>query len=104
MLREDLEDLLQERRIPQKSQAQLIDYYRDSPEEIKEQLDAIDGYYAYMETVGYKLAHYMGFLFGNQFFPKVIPGYTEDRVCTFLYTGMMADVLEMDIEKFLKIF
>ena len=35
--------------------------------------------HAYLETAGFKLAHLWGFLWGNAFFPEVVPGYTPVR-------------------------
>ena len=48
---------------------------------------------AYWETVGFKLAHLWGFLWGNAFFPEVIPGYTPDTALTARY----AQMVRMDI-------
>ena len=36
--------------------------------------------HAYLETAGFKLAHLWGFLWGNAFFPEVVPGYTPDTL------------------------
>lgn len=51
--------------------------------------EKINNYYAYLETVGFKLMHYWGFLWANDFFPKVIPGYVADTVFTARYTHML---------------
>lgn len=50
------------------------------------QLDAIQNYYIYLETVGPKLAHYWGYVFANQFLPLVEPGYVCDCTQTSIYT------------------
>lgn len=50
------------------------------------QLDAIQNYYIYLETVGPKLAHYWGYIFANQFLPLVEPGYVCDGAQTSIYT------------------
>lgn len=50
------------------------------------QLDAIQNYYIYLETVGPKLAHYWGYVFANQFLPLVEPGYVCDGAQTSIYT------------------
>lgn len=44
--------------------------------------------HAYLETVGFKLAHLWGFLWGNAFFPEVVPGYTPDTALTARYVQM----------------
>lgn len=49
----------------------------------------IADYYSYLETIGFKLVHYWGFLWGNEFFPKVVPGYAADTVFTAKYMHML---------------
>lgn len=103
MLREDFEDLHQERRmhtLPAAEEAQrIINSFRQRiPEGQRNLTAAVDDYFAYLQTVGYKLAHYIGFLFGNRFLPKVIPGYVTDEVCTSRYTRVLRDFLQMDVD------
>ena len=50
------------------------------------QLDAIQNYYIYLETVGPKLAHYWGYVFANHFLSLVEPGYICDGTQTSIYT------------------
>ena len=50
------------------------------------QLDAIQNYYIYLETVGPKLAHYWGYVFANLFLSLVEPGYVCDSAQTSIYT------------------
>ena len=47
--------------------------------------EGITSYITYLETVGYKLAHYFGFIFADQFLEHVIPGYRSDMVTTMQY-------------------
>ena len=49
------------------------------------QLDAIQNYYIYLETVGPKLAHYWGYVFANHFLPLVESGYIYDGTQTSIY-------------------
>ena len=49
-------------------------------------LDAIQHYYIYLETIGPKLAHYLGYVFANHFLPLVEPGYVCDGAQTSIYT------------------
>ena len=49
----------------------------------------MEGYYAYWETVGFKLAHLWGFQWADRFLPYVIPGYTPDTAFTAKYTAMV---------------
>ena len=104
MLGEDFEDLHQERRmhtLPLAVQAQktIDSFYQNIPVEKRNMLDPINDYFAYMETVGYKLAHYIGFLFGNSFLHRVIPGYVADEVYTDRYTMILREVLQMDVNQ-----
>lgn len=48
---------------------------------------------SYLETVGPKLAHYIGYQIGNQLFPRVIPGYHGDFLLTTRYNRMMEKLL-----------
>lgn len=49
------------------------------------QLDAIQNYYIYLETIGPKLAHYWGYVFANHFLPLVESGYIYDGTQTSIY-------------------
>lgn len=44
-----------------------------------------------LEVYGLKLAHYFGYLAGNDFLPHCIPGYRPDDVLTLQYTHMLED-------------
>ena len=106
MLGEDFECLHQERRmhtLPLAVHAQktIDSFYQNVPAKKRNLTDAIEDYFSYLETVGYKLAHYIGFVFGNRFLPNVVPGYTADEVITSRYSGMLREVLQMEIEKVL---
>ena len=49
----------------------------------------MEDYYAYLETVGFKLGHLWGFQWADRFFPYVIPGYTPDTAFTAKYATMV---------------
>ena len=51
----------------------------------KELYQPIIAYTSYLETVGPKLAHYYGFLLGNEFLPQVVPGYHPNMAITLQY-------------------
>ena len=53
--------------------------------------NAITEYFCYLETAGPKLAHYYGYLIGNELLPRVVPGYHNDSVLTARYKRMLAD-------------
>lgn len=63
-----------------------------------ELIDDITAFYSYLETVGYKIAHYFGYRLANQFLPYVIPGYISDEVHTRIYTAKLQEYLNMKIE------
>ncbi len=50
-------------------------------------------YYIYMETVGMKAAHYLGFRMGDLLYPMTEPGYVPDAAATFTY--------RMELERYL---
>lgn len=53
--------------------------------------DAIINYTTYLETFGPKLAHFLGYLLGNELFPQVVPGFCCDHLLTMRYTKMIDD-------------
>ena len=61
--------------------------------------EGITSYITYLETVGYKLAHYFGFIFADQFLEHVIPGYRNDTVTTMQYERELEDYLGLDLRK-----
>ena len=48
-------------------------------------------YNSHLETVGPKLAHYFGYILGNELLPRVVPGYHSDMVLTIKYHTMLED-------------
>ncbi|MBQ7329425.1 MAG: hypothetical protein IJX01_05920 [Oscillospiraceae bacterium] len=64
-------------------------FNRLSPEE-KEIYDAVMEYTCYLETVAPKLAHYYGYLLGNELLPQVFPGYHPDTLQTARYEAMLS--------------
>lgn len=55
-------------------------------------------YFAYRETVGWKLAHFFGYLLGNQLFYCLIPGYVQDEATTLYYKRMLSDYLQFSLD------
>ena len=64
--------------LPQYIEAQKI---RDAAEAN----DAIIEYTTYLETFGPKLAHYFGYLLGDELLPRIVPGYQPDPLLTIRY-------------------
>lgn len=63
-------------------------FARLSPAE-QEIYDAVTEYICYLETVAPKLAHYHGYLLGNDLLPQMVPGYHPDAQQTFRYREML---------------
>lgn len=106
LLKGDYEELHRERRLhslPTAKKARLVQ--NAFIEELKKQgeekwayEEAVSGFYTYLETTGYKVAHYFGFRLADRFLPYVIPGYTNDDVNTLLYAGELKRYLNIDID------
>ncbi len=62
-------------------------------------MEDITAYYAYLETVGYKLAHYFGFRLADRFLPYVVPGYYSDGENSARYAGELGQYLQMDLNR-----
>ena len=103
LLRGDFEDLHRERRLPTVPGVQehnrtihaFHDALRDRHDD-QELVEEISSFYTYLETTGYKLAHYFGFRLADGFLRHVIPGYTDDSVNTTLYKMALHDALGFD--------
>lgn len=57
----------------------------------KDRYQAAIEYVSYLDTVGPKLAHYYGYLLGNELLYRVVPGYYPDRVQTLQYRRFLED-------------
>ena len=105
-LKLDYEDFHQERRmhmLPQVRQAlKTIDGFhsalRESPERNKDLTDGIVSYMSYLETTGYKLAHYFGFILADKLLEHVVPGYCSDSLTTLAYARELREYLKLDLK------
>lgn len=80
-------------RLPEYEKAQQVHnrfYAQLSSEQRKVYEDAIT-YISHLETTGPKLAHYYGYLLGNELLPRIVPGYHSDDVLTIKYRMMLRD-------------
>ena len=64
----------------------------------QDRYEDITAYISHLETVGPKLAHYYGYMLGDQLFPRIIPGYSEDTQLTLTYKHMLEYYLEVSIK------
>ena len=89
------------RQLPDYLQAQHVQeqFYRTlSPKQKEKYDDGITTYICHLETVGPKLAHYYGYLLGNQLFPHVITGYVSDTQLLIQYRYMLEVYCGLNIE------
>ena len=94
-LREDMAKRLPDYQNAQRTQEQ---FYASLTPVQQERYEDITSYICHLETVGPKLAHYYGYLLGNQLFPRIIPGCGEDTPFTFQYRNMLENHLGICIK------
>lgn len=105
-LKMDYEDFHRERRmhtLPEVQKALKIrnafyEVLRTLPEEKQKITEGITEYMSYLETTGYKLAHYFGFILADQFLHHVVPGYVSDSVATMQYRWDLQKYLQLDLK------
>lgn len=78
-------------RLPEYEQAQKKRerFYSQLTSVQRETYEDVSTYTSHLETVGPKLAHYWGYILGNELFPRIIPGYYVDSVLTIKYKSML---------------
>ena len=104
-LKMDYEDFHQERRMATLPQVQhalvTINAFHEmlrNQSEVKHDLTTgITSYISFIETVGYKFAHYFGFIFADRFLEHVIPGYCSDTCTTLMYTNSLEEYLNINL-------
>lgn len=107
LLQGDYEELNLERRLetlPTAKKARTVQYAfhearQDMPDEMKNLTDGVTEFYSYLETAGYKIAHYFGFRLADRFLPFVAPGYISDQVNTVQYSGGLQRYLQIDLDR-----
>ena len=87
-------------RLPDYQNAQLVQeqFYAVLSPSQQDRYGDIIAYISHLETVGPKLAHYYGYMLGNQLFPRIISGYGEDLHLTFQYQRMLGNYLGVIIK------
>ena len=107
MLQGDYEELHRERRLgtlpmAEKARDTINAFYEVLREKYRDKLDLtedITGFYSYLQTSGYKIAHYFGFRLADLFLPYVIPGYIDDSVNTGYYRRTLQEYLDIAIDR-----
>ena len=95
-LREDMARRLPDYQNAQRTQEQ---FYASLTPVQQERYEDITSYICHLETVGPKLAHYYGYMLGNQLFPRIIPCYSEDTQLTSRYKLMLDHYLGVSIKQ-----
>ena len=90
-LREDIARNLPEH---QEAETALEDFRRKLSKAENEICDTVAEYRSHLATVGPKLAHYYGFLAGNEILWRMLPGYCPDPILTLRYTEMVERIFE----------
>lgn len=88
------------RQLPDYQDAQSVQkrFYTALTSEQKEKYEDISTYISHLETVGPKLAHYYGYVLGNQLFSRLIPGYVADSQLTLRYRYTLENYFGNNIE------
>ncbi|MGM9600184.1 MAG: hypothetical protein ACI3W5_01185 [Faecousia sp.] len=102
-LKQDYEDILHERKlhalpVSQNALHTISAFCKQDAVSKDVGLEDISGYYAYLHTVGYKLAHYFGFRLADGLLFYLIPGYTGDSILSAQYAADLKNYLNVDIE------
>lgn len=86
-------------RLPEyvKAQTTIDSFFAHLPDQYNELIEVLIGYISYLETTGPKLAHYFGYLLGNDILPNIVPGYHTDHVLTMQYGSMLSDYLGIEV-------
>lgn len=90
-------------RLPKYEEAQKMRkrFYKSLSARQQEIYEDVTAYVSYLETVGPKLAHYCGYILGNELLYLSVPGYHPDPVLTIRYASMIRQyfgkVIPLDI-------
>ena len=87
-------------RLPAYTQAQQLRdrFYAQLTEEQQGLYESVIDYVSYLETVGPKLAHYYGYILGNDLLPRLIPGYHLDMAQTAQYRMLLQQYMGKRLE------
>lgn len=98
-LREDMA-----KRLPDYQNAECVQeqFYAALSQAQQDRYEDITAYISHLETVGPKLAHYYGYLLGDQLFPHIVPGYGTDVHLTLQYRIMLENYLGINTVYILK--
>lgn len=100
-LRENIAKHLPEYAAAQQSRSEFYSRLDAAQREIYQ---SVVEYTSYLETVGPKLAHYFGYLVGNELLQRVVPGYQPDLAFTLQYCMKLEGYFgqQIDLNRILK--
>lgn len=100
-LRENIAKHLPEYAAAQQSRSE---FYSRLDAAQRELYQPVTEYTSYLETVGPKLAHYFGYLLGNELLQRVVPGYQPDLAFTLQYCMRLEGYFgqQIDLNRILK--
>ncbi len=83
------------RALPEYASAQTVldNFYGQLTSEQKAVYEGVVAYICHLETMVPKVAHYHGFLLGNELLPRVMPGYQVDTQLTVRYCWQLEEFL-----------
>ena len=74
-------------------------FEKQLPENLESVIDAVRSYESALECGGIKLAHYYGYLMGNELLYHCVPGYHPDVVLDIKYTHMLEQYFGRKLSK-----
>lgn len=101
----DYEDLHQEQQLshlPEVIRLEKVLHaaYEDFSPAQQEAAAQIGDYYAYLETVGFKIVHYWGFALGNRVLPMLVRGFFPDICFAAQYAHMVSRDTDLPMRVF----
>lgn len=80
------------RRLPEceKAEETMDAFFANLTSTQKEQFSDVVSYISYLETIGPKLAHFYGYILGDDILPQIVLGYYSDEVLTIQYRQMLS--------------
>ena len=104
-LKTDYEDLHQEQQISYLPEVIRLEKsihatYESFSSDQQEAAAQIGDYYAYLETVGFKIVHYWGFTLGNRILPMLVPGFLPDVCFAAQYAHMVSRDTDLPMRVF----
>lgn len=104
ILNEDFDFLLQEHRLNALPSSKKAAQFEEKllpliPRDQWDILEPVTEYFSYLQTVGYKLAHYYGYHLADHLLQYFLPGYVADTAVSIKYQRKIKDYLAIKVEE-----